>query len=303
MRTRFPILGMLAIFLGVQFVALLLVPLFPSNYEAFGNPNSPINPLIYIFMLLVMTAIILALVKYGLGKVIKVIFLAAVFISLSFVLLPVIFLIVPDINLALAGAVAVAGFLDALLIVKPEWYVVNIVGFVVGCGAAVILGISLGILPALMLLSILAIYDAISVYKTKHMVSLAEGVVPLNLPVLFVIPKRRDFKMAELSEKPLTEDGEERDAMFMGVGDAVIPTVLVVSAIAFLPPHSFYFYDANDLVALGTLVGSVIGFVLLMRQVMNGKPQAGLPFLNGGAILGYLLTYLFVYRNFTFGIV
>jgi presenilin-like A22 family membrane protease len=303
MKTRFPILGMLAIFLGVQFVALLLVPLFPSNYQAFSNPNSPINPLVYIFLLIVMTAIILVLIKYGLGKVIKVIFLVAVFISLSFVLLPLIFLVIPDINAALVGAIVVAGLLDGMLIIKPEWYIVNIVGFVVGCGAAVILGISLGILPALLLLSILAVYDAISVYKTKHMVALAEGVVPLNLPVLFVIPKRRNFKMAELNEKPLTEDGEERDAMFMGVGDAVIPTVLVVSASAWLAPHSHYFADgANELVAFGTMIGSVLGFILLMRQVMNGKPQAGLPFLNGFAIAGYLLTYIIVYGELSFGI-
>ena len=29
----------------------------------------------------------------------------------------------------------------------------------------------------------------------------------------------------------------------------------------------------------------------------EGKPQAGLPFLNSGAILGYLLAYAMVYQN------
>jgi len=32
-----------------------------------------------------------------------------------------------------------------------------------------------------------------------------------------------------------------------------------------------------------------------MTQVAKGKPQAGLPLLNGGSILGYLITGFIVY--------
>ena len=39
----------------------------------------------------------------------------------------------------------------------------------------------------------------------------------------------------------------------------------------------------------------VIGFVVLMRYVLKGNPQAGLPLLNGGALLGFLLSSLLVY--------
>jgi presenilin-like A22 family membrane protease len=35
-------------------------------------------------------------------------------------------------------------------------------------------------------------------------------------------------------------------------------------------------------------VGTLIGYAVLMVVVMGGKPQAGLPFLNTGAILGYV---------------
>jgi len=41
--------------------------------------------------------------------------------------------------------------------------------------------------------------------------------------------------------------------------------------------------------ALGTIIGSLAGLVVLLWFVNKGKPQAGLPPLNGGAIIGFLI--------------
>lgn len=80
----------------------------------------------------------------------------------------------------------------------------------------------------------------------------------------------------------------------MGLGDVIIPGVLVVSALA----------STTSLgVAIGTLLGTLAGFSLLMRFVMSGRPQAGLPFLNAGAILGYVVSYVAVFRSFGLGVV
>jgi presenilin-like A22 family membrane protease len=54
------------------------------------------------------------------------------------------------------------------------------------------------------------------------------------------------------------------------------------------------------LVAIGTLAGAFIGFALLMKMVSCGKPQAGLPYLNGGAIAGFLLAHLLVFGGLPF---
>jgi len=303
MKDRAPLVAMFALFISVQVLALLLVPFYPSDYQAFPDSNSPINPLIYLVMILAMTGLVLLLIKLGLGKVIKAVFITAVAISSIFVLLPIVYQVVPDFDWAMALSIIIAGGLVVALLFKPEWYVVNTVGFIVGCGAAIILGLSFSILPVLILLVALAIYDAISVYKTKHMIALAEGVVPLRLPVVFVIPKTRGFKMDSLTDKPLTEEPpEERGAMFMGVGDAVIPSVLTVSAFVFLPIVAGGIDHANLLVSLGVIIGSTLGFVALMRYVLQGNPQAGLPLLNGGAIIGYMVAYMLVFQNFSFGI-
>ncbi|MBA3043716.1 hypothetical protein FP804_01100, partial [archaeon] len=54
-------------------------------------------------------------------------------------------------------------------------------------------------------------------------------------------------------------------------------------------------------VTFSTLLGGLLGFIILMYFVMKGKPQAGLPLLNSGAILGYLISYYLVFNNLSFG--
>ena len=106
--------------------------------------------------------------------------------------------------------------MTALLIIFPEWYVIDISGVLVATGATAIFGVSLAIIPTLLLLVLLAIYDFISVYKTKHMVRLAEGVMDLKLPIMFVVPRRWGYQYRQTSGK--IEPGQEREAYFMGLG-------------------------------------------------------------------------------------
>jgi presenilin-like A22 family membrane protease len=191
-----------------------------------------------------------------------------------------------------------------LLFKYPEWYVVDFVGIVVAAGVCAIIGISLAILPILVLLIILAVYDAISVYKTKHMVDLADKVVDWHLPILLVIPK--NLKYSFLKQKGLKKqlkEGTEREAMFMGLGDIIIPGTLAISASQFLVPFTSWGGMASNLiVALGVLIGTLAGFTALMRYVLKGNPQAGLPLLNTGAICGYFITYWLVYQDLSFGL-
>ncbi len=176
--------------------------------------------------------------------------------------------------------------LSTVLLYKfPEWYVIDALGILIGAGVAAIFGASLDILPVIVLLILLAVYDAISVYKTKHMITLAEGVVDMKTPILFVIPKRRDYSFIREGIGKL-ENGGERAAFIIGMGDMIMPSILVVSANVFL--QGWRLGGIINLPALGAILGSLAGLAVLLSFVMSGKPQAGLPPLNGGTILGFL---------------
>jgi presenilin-like A22 family membrane protease len=77
----------------------------------------------------------------------------------------------------------------------------------------------------------------------------------------------------------------------MGMGDLIMPSILVVSANVFFlkGPRIFGFIN---LPALGAMAGSLAGLVVLLHFVNSGKPQAGLPPLNGGTIIGFAAGFL-----------
>ena len=198
-----------------------------------------------------------------------------------------------------------------LLYVHSEWYVVNTVGILVGSGVIVMLGVSF--VPTLIMVFMVAaaIYDAWAVYKSKHMLDLADTMINLNLPILLVAPQGSDYSF-RAERAPLGDSNpgdsptsvlmndsgtspqanmqprervikKSNDAMLMGLGDVIFPGMLVLSTLQYIGG------DDGWIMAITTLVGSLVGYSILMWYVGQGKAQAGLPLLNGGAILGYVL--------------
>ncbi|GAB7095065.1 presenilin family intramembrane aspartyl protease [Halolamina litorea] len=305
------------VFLLVQLGALALVPSFEaSGYQQFENPQDPTNSLIYIALILVMTALMLAAFKYDYDWVVR----AFVVFTSGLLSWYVLGTFLPDL-----ASIPAAALVSVALWVYPEWYVIDAAGVMMGAGAAGLFGISFGLLPAILLLTVLAVYDAISVYGTEHMLDLADGVLDLRIPVVLVIPLTLGFSVLPEDDEgadaaadggdtdaagaehtddetgpssPSDEaaiEGEsdavtDRDAFFIGLGDAVMPTVLVASAAQFLDAGAIGFgpIPALNVPALTAMVGTFVGLFILLRMVFAGRAHAGLPLLNGGAILGYL---------------
>jgi presenilin-like A22 family membrane protease len=278
-----PVFIMGCFFIIIDGFALLMKNLFQPTFE---DVNNPVNILYIFVIIIVMTVIILLIARYWKKEVIQVIILFAIGYTAFFIFVPLLSFL-PDI-VCLGVSILLAIILVITLYKFPEWYVIDICGVIVGAGAIAIFGISLSILLVIILLIVLAIYDAISVYQTKHMIDLADTVMDLKLPVLLVVPKIRQYSLIieTKSLKETLQEHEERDAFFMGLGDIVMPGILVVAAYQNIP---------NGLpVALSVLAGTLVGFSILMTFVIKGKPQAGLPLLCGGAILGYLVSsYVF----------
>ncbi len=284
-----PIILMGGFFVIIHILALLLVwPFDSAGMQAFEETNDPLN-LIYIFsIILVVTLIILLIAKFWKKKLIHFIILGAIGYTTFWVFRPITMLALSA-NIALFISILLAVILVVVLYKYPEWYVIDICGIIVGSGAIAIFGISLGIFLVILMLIGLAIYDAISVYKTKHMIDLADTVMDLKLPVLLVVPKVRKYSLIKETKslKKQLEDKDERDAFFMGLGDVVMPGILVAA--------SFRFIENGLPIALSVMIGTLIGFSILMTFVIKGKPQAGLPLLGGGAIAGYIISSLILY--------
>ncbi len=281
-----PFIGMAFLLLLVQLVAFALSEPFEVNeFKAFSNPEATSNAVYWIIAVLAFTLFIFIIIKLNKRWIIQLIIFLTVASTLIYVFFALFSAFLP-VSMNLLLTIILSTGLTVLLYKYPEWYIIDFVGIVIGAAASSTFGISLAIRPALVLLILLAVYDYIAVYRTKHMVALAEGVMDLKLPILLVFPKH--LKYSFLTEK---FDKEEREAFFMGLGDAVIPTVLVVSANTFMKIgyYTLPLIGAVNLPAIGTMLGIFLGFAVLMGFVIKGKPQAGLPFLNGGAILGFVI--------------
>ena len=121
------------------------------------------------------------------------------------------------------------------------------------------LGASLHVIPALLLLIGLAIYDIIAVFGTKHMVTLAKGAEG-KVPLMLMIP---------VKDKTLG----------LGTGDLVMPLVFTVSVL----------HDYNLTIAVITGLGGLLGLLTLFYYILNKKDITlpALPPIVGGLIIGF----------------
>ena len=357
-RAYVAVAATVGLFVLVQVGALALVePFMDAGYQTVEDPSDPTNSLLYVGAILVATVVMLGAIRLGVDRLLQVLIVFAA-VMLGFYVFSVV--VPPAVTYAGLNVLAVlaAAAIGLGLLFYPEWYVIDAAGVVMGAGAAGIFGISFGLAPALLLLVVLAVYDALSVYGTEHMLTLASGAMDLRLPVVFIVPLTLSYSFLD-AEGPATldDDGEpgpgagtdagddaaagegdgggsagddgsageedggvsasddgsageadastdteppdpfERDAFFVGLGDVVIPTVLVASA-AFFRPGGAAVLDvpavAVTVPALGAMAGTLVGLLVLMWLVMKGRAHAGLPLLNGGAIAGYLVGALLV---------
>lgn len=250
------------IFLFANLLSVSLIQSYESaGMVVFENPSDVSNSLLYFALIIFFTIFVLIIAKFK-HLLSAVIYLLTLF-SIFYVLIPFLDFF----------AIFFALLLTVLLIKKPHWFLINISAFLLTVGIATMFGISLEPLPVIVLLTILAIYDAISVYKTKHMITLADSVTKINAPMLFIIPR-----------------GNEK--MLMGVGDVVVPGILAVSAQKFTSSPAIAFIKLH---ALLTILGGIAGLFLLLYLVERKRgAHAGLPFINGGAIIGFIFADLFI---------
>lgn len=277
-----PTLSIIFLMIITQITAILIAGYAKAQnlpIQAMGDPQSTTTPVLYVIALLIFSGVLLVLIKFGFKRIIKGVMIYATWASifwLSMVLLP---------NGTLSYFIlAVLPLACALLVWKyPEWFVIDAAGICLCIMISACLGSSFGIVPMSILLVLMAVYDYIAVYKTKHMLSLAEFSVNEHLPVAFIIPTTTKYSSLNAAKWQNMSTSRNPEASMLGFGDIVFPSMLVVSASVF---------TQNNYIVLGTMIGTIIGIVALYWLAGKyPKAHAGLPFLNTAALLGFWITY------------
>jgi presenilin-like A22 family membrane protease len=143
-------------------------------------------------------------------------------------------------------------------------------------GVGAILGISLAPETVILILVILSFYDIIAVYKTRHMVELAEAMIQSRAIFGFVIPSSfRGFKERMIRVLP----GEK--FMILGSGDVILPLLLSVSLVRTSVSQAL-------IVAAFSALGLFLMHLIFTNQKTR-RPMAALPPIALAAIVGYIV--------------
>ena len=146
-------------------------------------------------------------------------------------------------------------------------------------GIAGVLGLSLTPLVACVVLAILSLYDVVSVYRTRHMVTMAGTMIASGSVFGFLIPASIQGFFMQRSEAL-----DARSVMMLGSGDIGLPLILATSALS-------QSWNAALLVAVFSLGGLASMQWLFMHQ-KEPAPMAALPPIALSAILGYVCAIL-----------
>ena len=147
-------------------------------------------------------------------------------------------------------------------------------------GVGAVLGISLAPGTVILILVILSFYDIIAVYKTKHMVELAEAMIQSRAIFGFVVPASFGGFKARMTR--VSPGGQ---FMILGSGDVILPRLLSASLVRTSLSQSV-------IVAFFSALGLFLMHLIFTNQKIR-RPMAALPPIALASIIGYLVAILF----------
>ncbi|MCP6719512.1 MAG: presenilin family intramembrane aspartyl protease [Patescibacteria group bacterium] len=160
---------------------------------------------------------------------------------------------------------------------KPSVLIQDICIILGIAGSGSVLGLAFRPEMIAVLLVVFSIYDFIAVYKTKHMVKMAEEMIKSQAILGLVVPS----DVAGFS-KSLKGVGPGGNFLILGGGDIVFPLLFSSSLIP------FGIFDSL-IVALFSLIGLLAGFLFFISQKKRQAIPA-LPPIAIFSIIGFLIT-------------
>jgi presenilin-like A22 family membrane protease len=269
----FLVTQLLGLYVGTQYLAEIEAGVLPSAFE---NPENITNSFMLFIYIIASTVGILLVVKFWRPSI-RVLEALVVFFS-SWITFD--FLIPIGIwYFSLGFILAIA--LTAWKALRPTILSQNVAAVFSGAGAGALLGASFGVVPSLLFLIMLCIYDFVSVFITKHMVHLARELT--KVPTAFTIASPHKFKKAKYFKIKGRRKRKMIHVFQLGVGDIVIPLMFSISLL-----RSFTIVNS-----ILTIIGSTVALLLLIYHMSNNpKPLPALPFITVGTLAGFMISML-----------
>ena len=151
-----------------------------------------------------------------------------------------------------------------------------------GIGAAIGLGITPDL--AIVFLLILSFYDIIAVYKTRHMVKMAESMVQSGAIFGFIIPTEFRLFLSHRKEARAQIGSTSQRFMLLGSGDIGLPVVFMSSLVR---------QSVGEAAVVGLFaVGGLMLTHLLFVNQPHRKAMAALPPIATMCLVGYVVALL-----------
>jgi len=272
----------------VQFGGLLIASLVytttPVSYitspsSSSSQVNTPQQALWFFVYLIIATLAILLVFKIYHGNMLFSLFEGFVIVTASFfVFATIIGYFAPNLSVSAVSIVSLL-IAIALVLIKNKYHILrNTLAIIASIGVGLVLGINFGFAVAYFFVLVIAAYDYIAVFVTKHMLTLAKALSSRNLAFLIgstdveVIPKNF-FSKAEFKEyekykkeiakiknpiiKKLIKQGKLPliSQVQLGAGDLGLPLMLAISS---------YKLSFSYFIPISVIIGSTVGMIFTM---------------------------------------
>lgn len=232
------------------------------------------------------TLAVLLLIKFKQGNLWKFWFFFSVILTLVLALIPLfskIFRNVPFISEHLYSTTLLTAVLLAYLkVFKNQIMVHNITEIFIYGGLAALLVPIFNVLAITIALLLFAVYDMYAVWKSKHMIAMAQFQTEQKVFAGLYIPYRMDKKSA-LPEKQkvmklVKTAPQKMSTAILGGGDVAFP--LLFSGVLLKTTGGFF-------APAITTITTTLALALLFYYGEKGKFYPAIPFIAGGCFVGY----------------
>jgi presenilin-like A22 family membrane protease len=310
---------LLLMFLTAQIVGLMIIKEYvniseskakgmmvtnDNQYSRIGfEPPAVKNPtLSFIFILLSVlagTGLILLLIKLGKGRLWKVWYFFAVFFAIIFAINPFVTRIAAKLGITgefiVYGAIFLISITFTILkIFRPNVYTHNLTEVLMYGGISAILVPMNNLWSVSILLILISLYDAYAVWKSKHMIKLAEFQKSTNLFAGFYLPYTKMEPKTNKNVKKASKQIESKNIK-LNKADANVGTAILGGGDIAFP----LIFSGVVMATWGTLlypiiisITTTIALGLLLLKANKGEFYPAMPFLSAGCFVGLFLSLL-----------